>query len=301
MPSMTAPPFDGVFFDTIDDLMNAIQHHAKQEGWAIVKVRACNRRADGQYYRYDLECDRGTKTRPNIALGRRKVSSRKEECTWRGRAVAFKSDDNRWKYLTLNSVHNHPPSLDPSVHPMHRRRTREDHNVIQCHTQAGSRLHTIAIDLREDRPEIKRKDIINDRAKLRREAAGPYTQTQLFLKALQDSGEFFRICRGPDNRIIGVFWTFPWCKAMVKNYPDVLSMDNTYNVRLLLYLMSQFFVYLLTFNLYSLDKSVPNATVRSHWNNTSEDRFPCGICYCQLRVRRSLYMVGSPTTRPSIR
>ena len=232
MASMTAPPFDGVFYDTIDDLMETIQHHAKQEGWAIVKTRAGNRRENGRYYRYDLECDRGTKKHQNISTELRKVASRKEECTWRGRAVALKANNDRWTYKTLDSSHNHLPSLDPSVHPMHRRRTTKDLDSIQRHTKAGARLHTVAIDLRQDHPEIKRKDIINDRAKMRREAAGPYTQTQLFIKTLQDSGEFFRICRGPDNRIIGVFWTFPWCKEMVKNYPDILSMDNTYNVYL---------------------------------------------------------------------
>ena len=232
MASMTAPPFDGVFYDTIDDLMEAIQHHAKQEGWVVVKTRAGNRRENGRYYRYDLECDRGTKKHQNISTELRKVASRKEECTWRGRAVALKANNDRWTYKTLDSSHNHLPSLDPSVHPMHRRRTTKDLDSIQRHTKAGSRLHTVAIDLRQDHPEIKRKDIINDRAKMRREAAGPYTQTQLFIKTLQDSGEFFRICRGPDNRIIGVFWPFPWCKEMVKNYPDVLSMDNTYNVYL---------------------------------------------------------------------
>ena len=231
MASMTAPPFDGVFYDTIDDLMEAIQHHAKQEGWAIVKTRAGNRRENGRYYRYDLECDRGIKKHQNISTELRKVASRKKNAL--GEAGLLLSKQTMIVGRTrLDSSHNHLPSLDPSVHPMHRRRTTKDLDSIQRHTKAGSRLHTVAIDLRQDHPEIKRKDIINDRAKMRREAAGPYTQTQLFIKTLQDSGEFFRICRGPDNRIIGVFWTFPWCKEMVKNYPDILSMDNTYNVYL---------------------------------------------------------------------
>ena len=230
MAPMTDPPFAGSFFDTFDDLFTPVQSHARQEGWAVVRTRACNRRADGNYYRYDLACDRGINTHPDRSTGRRQVSSRKEGCPWVGRAVAHKSNQDRWTYETIKPTHNHPPSLDASVHPMHHRMTDEERDALNRHTQAGSRLHVIASDLRANHSTLKNRDILNERAKLQRQAAGPYTQTQRFIHALQESGEFHRICRGLDDRIIGVFWTFPCCKEMVKSYPDIISMDNTYNV-----------------------------------------------------------------------
>ena len=53
------PPIVGQLFDTFDDLFAAVQNHARQTGWAVVKTRASNRRANGNYYKYDLACDRG--------------------------------------------------------------------------------------------------------------------------------------------------------------------------------------------------------------------------------------------------
>ena len=230
MPSMTEPSFAGAaIFDSFNDLFAAVQAHARQEGWAVVKTRASARRANGNYYRYDLACDRGIKRHKINSTGRREASSRKEGCPWVARAVALKSNQDRWTYETINSTHNHPPSLDASIHPMHRRLTDEERGVLERHTQAGSRLNFIASDLRTKNQALK-KDLLNERAKLQRHAAGPYTQTQRFVQALQESGEFYRLCRGADERIIGVFWTFPWCREITKAYPDVISMDNTYNV-----------------------------------------------------------------------
>ena len=232
MAAMTPPPFENHPFDSLDALISAVQAHCKAEGWAIVKARASNRRANGQYYKYDLVCDRGRQRHNPIGTGRRNVSTRKEGCPFVAQAAAKKNEGDRWFLSTINSAHNHPPSLDPSVHPMHRRLAEEERQAIQQHTKAGSRLHVMAAHIRQQHPEVKKKDIVNERAKIERIAAGPYTQTQRFLQALEKAETFHRVCRRPDNRIIGVFWTFSWCREMTKKYPDVICMDNTYNVYL---------------------------------------------------------------------
>ena len=291
MNSMTEPPFAGSFFNTFDDLFVALQRHAREEGWAIVKTRASTRRADGKYYRFDLACHRGVKGRESVATGRREASSRKEGCPWVARAVARKCNGNGWKYETINSTHNHPPSLDASVHPMHRRLTNEERGALERHTQAGSRLNVIASDLGTKNQALKKKDILNERAKLQRQAAGPYTQTQRFVQALQESREFYRLCRGADERIIGVFWTFPWCREMTKTYPDVISMDNTYNVCL----SAPSLTFWLTA---SLHQQVPNAAIRSHRNDAPQNGLPYCIRPCQFRVSRSVHVARPPTPRP---
>ena len=142
------PPIAGQFFNTFNDLFAAVQSHARQTGWAVIKTRASNRRADGNYYKYDLACDRGVDTHEMRSTGRREASSRKEGCPWRGIAAARKSDGDRWKYETINFTYNHPPSLDASVHSMHRRLTDEERGALERHTQAGSCLYVITSDLR---------------------------------------------------------------------------------------------------------------------------------------------------------
>ena len=186
------PPFAEQFFDSFDALFAAVQNHARQTGWAVVKTRASNRRANGNYYEYDLGCDRGVNTHERRSTGRRQASSRKEGCPWTAVAIARKSNLDRWTYETINSTHSHPPSLDASVHSMHRRFTSEERGFLERHTQSSSRLNVIAADLRSKNQALKKKDILNERAKLQRQASGPYTQRQRFIQALQESKEFHR-------------------------------------------------------------------------------------------------------------
>ena len=74
------PPIAGQFFNTFNDLFAAVQSHARQTGWAVVKTRASNRRADGNYYKYDLAYDRGIDTHEIRSTDRHEASSRKEGC-----------------------------------------------------------------------------------------------------------------------------------------------------------------------------------------------------------------------------
>ena len=108
--------------------------------------------------------------------GRREAFSRKEGCPWRGVAAARKSDGDRWKYEIINFTYNHLPSLDASVHSMHRYLIDEKRGALERHTQAGSRLYVIISDLRAKNQALKKRDILNERAKLQRQVAGPYTQ-----------------------------------------------------------------------------------------------------------------------------
>ena len=89
------PPFAEQFFDSFDALFAAVLNHARQTGWTVVKTHAPNRRANGNYYKYDLGCDRGVNTHEKRSTGRRQASSRKEGCPWTGVAVARKSNQDR--------------------------------------------------------------------------------------------------------------------------------------------------------------------------------------------------------------
>ena len=88
---------------------------------------------------------------------------------------------------------------------MHRRLTDEERGALKRHTQTGSRLHVITSNLRTKNQALKKRNILNEKAKLQRQAAGLYTQTQRFIQVLQELGEFYRLCRNADDRIIGVF------------------------------------------------------------------------------------------------
>ena len=177
MAFITPPPLDGHLFNTFKELLTAIQNHAKQKGWAIIKTRANNRRVDRNYYRYDLVYDRGINTHKNKLTGRRIISSRKEKYPWIGYVITLKFNNDHWTYKTINSIHNHLLSQDAFIHPIHRRIIDEDRNAIRRYKKAGSCLNVIVTNLREQYPEVKKRNILNEKAKLERAVTGPYTQT----------------------------------------------------------------------------------------------------------------------------
>ena len=65
-------------------------------------------------------------------------------------------------------------------------------------------------------PFFRPRDIYNDRQKLRFSSLGGNSATQTFIGHLQDSGLPYCIKYDEDdeNKIQGVFWTYPWCQMM---------------------------------------------------------------------------------------
>ncbi|KAH6857068.1 hypothetical protein B0I37DRAFT_352065 [Chaetomium sp. MPI-CAGE-AT-0009] len=53
----------------------------------------------------------------------RKASSKRRGCPWLAKAVRRKLLGDRWYFEVRNDHHNHKPSLHPSAHPVHRKRT----------------------------------------------------------------------------------------------------------------------------------------------------------------------------------
>lgn len=77
---------------------------------------------------------------------------------------------------------------------------------------------------------FKQKDIYNDRQRLRTQSLGGMTATQAWISILRSHGlqHFIKYEDDDENRIQGIFWTYPWCEAQWKRFPEVLGLDNTY-------------------------------------------------------------------------
>src|SRR5437667_136915 len=226
---LAPPPFDGQVFNTFEECITAIQAHCKSEGYAVVIERGSNPR-DNEYTRYDLACDRGRNKQTVRSVGiRPNAGSIKNECPFRAKVVKRVLLGDQWQYETREPSHNHEPSHEPTAHAIHRQRYDEAISTISRLSTAGATPRAIHREVSAaTNTNILRRDIYNDRASIRRQEDGPYTATQRFLQVLKDS-EFYNVCHD-DGRIIGAFWTFPWCMEMWKKYPSILSMDNIYKV-----------------------------------------------------------------------
>jgi len=79
--------------------------------------------------------------------------------------------------------------------------------------------------------QIQRKDVLNERAKIFQAKFGPRSATQQFLHELEiTDGTHYRLSRGPDGRINRIFWTYQWNIDLLRRFPGLLSVDNTYKV-----------------------------------------------------------------------
>ncbi|KAK1750636.1 hypothetical protein QBC47DRAFT_90976 [Echria macrotheca] len=108
-----APPPEGIY-GSFEDLLNAAQQVAKDQGYGIVKLRASNYR-DGKPTRYDLVCDRGG-VKYNSTAKKRNPSTRKIDCPWRAKAVCEVNLGNQWRFAVQESRHNHEARM-PAAAP----------------------------------------------------------------------------------------------------------------------------------------------------------------------------------------
>jgi hypothetical protein len=238
IPIISAPEFQplppSAIFDSLDDLVASVQQHQRENGACVVRRNYANYRdfeGSKKPTYCQLLCDRGAR-RPIESTGLRNTASRKLNCPFKLTASATKPSGWRWSYKVVNGTHNHLPSLDPSSHTIHRRRTKEQMDVARSMIQyQGVPAREMADILRDHHPEpsfFKDKDIYNDRYRLKALRLEGYTPTQAWVRILQNEGLKHEVHYDNDHRITAVFWTYPWCEEMWKTFPEVLGLDNTY-------------------------------------------------------------------------
>ena len=111
VPGLQPPP-EGIY-RTFEDLLEAVQKAAKDQGYGIVKLRASNYR-DGKATRYDLVCDRGG-VKYNSTAKKRNPSTRKIDCPFRAKAVCEVQLSNQWRFVVQEPRHNHEARVGASV------------------------------------------------------------------------------------------------------------------------------------------------------------------------------------------
>lgn len=80
---------------------------------------------------YILICDRG-KRLPSMPVGLRSSSTAKVDCPFKVVAKTSKKSNGLWTYtVDSDGKHNHKPSLHPSAHAPHRKRTPIRKNLVE--------------------------------------------------------------------------------------------------------------------------------------------------------------------------
>lgn len=203
-------------YNSFEDLLEAIQHHQRTHGAAVIRRNAGNYRVfEGETTSrpscYTLLCDRGHQ-RPSISTGLRRPTSHKRNCPFKIAAAASKAQGWKWKYRVI-AEHDHEPSLDPSAHPIPRRRTPIQRDLEASLTRyRGLPAREMAQVLRDQSPDpafFRDRDIYNDRQRLREQGLGGLSPTQAWLKILRDEGLKHVVEYDDQQRVRSLVWTYP--------------------------------------------------------------------------------------------
>ena len=151
-----------------------MQGFFRQNGAALVKrltLQKCDINGTSVATRVVFICDRGPQ-RPSTSIGLRQTSSQKLDCPYRLIVTASQEQEIwKWKYRVTNNHHNHGPSLDPSAHNVHRRRTLKQQALeLSISKQKAVPAREMGGFLRDEEPTspfFRPRDIYNDRQKLR--------------------------------------------------------------------------------------------------------------------------------------
>ncbi|KAL7926963.1 hypothetical protein ACQKWADRAFT_279143 [Trichoderma austrokoningii] len=161
------PPTDKVF-TSADEAFQALQDHARGEGYAIVKKRPTSY-ANNMPRRYDIACVCGNGEYKSQAAGLRKSRTKRTSCPFKMKIVQRKDTGDQWVPGVLCGDHNHAPNLAVDF-PVHRRAAlteEQKHNIGVLLEQTRLSARAIIELLKKQYPEIllTEKDVWNMRQK----------------------------------------------------------------------------------------------------------------------------------------
>ncbi|KAL7807507.1 hypothetical protein V8C44DRAFT_186290 [Trichoderma aethiopicum] len=126
------PPPTDKRFTTADEAFKALQAHARDQGYAVVKTRPSDYH-NGKPRRYDISCVCGNGKYKSEAAGLRKSTTKRTGCPFKMKMVQRKDANDLWVLGILCGSHNH--GANPAISfPEHRRAalTPEQKNVLKA-------------------------------------------------------------------------------------------------------------------------------------------------------------------------
>src|SRR5207302_1657784 len=151
-----APP--DAAYGSHEEAFNALKQHSFNYGYGF-RIKESLPYGSHIKTRVYYCCDKRGQYKSQAEI--RDTKSRTDNCPFK---LVIYQEDIQWKLKVLNKDHSHPPSLDPSTHHIHRRRTPAQKEYIK--SKSGTAPKQILVDLRKDDPQtlITDQDIRNERA-----------------------------------------------------------------------------------------------------------------------------------------
>jgi hypothetical protein len=219
------PPNEGSEYSDRRSMLEAIQSHAKENGYAVTIHRSSTK--DGTAY---IGCDRGGQYRARYGIKDdtriRDTGTRLIGCLFSIRGAV---KDNIWTFKIRNPEHNHSPSIYPIAHPIHRRLPNELITQVKTMSASGTAPREIMTTLQQTSGHpVCNRDVFNIRQKLRLEGLGGKTPIESLIALLSENNWTSEYYTDSIERITHLFFAHPRSIELLQQYPEVLLLDCTY-------------------------------------------------------------------------
>ncbi|KAL2886176.1 mutator-like element transposase [Ceratocystis lukuohia] len=227
-PDDILPP-EGIY-ESREALFAAANAWAKPRGYAFTTGKP--KKTKNGRTKVVVACDRSRKPPNPLAIRKRRTSSRVTSCKFS--VLAKESPDDGGWTLTYRpgsefAQHNHPPSDDPSAHPIHRTLKTEDISTVSGLVTAGVAPRSIRTYLYNTSDTLATaKDIGNQIAAARRELRQGQSSVQALIDQLKIEGFRCEVRVDSENHLTALFFAHPSSIAYLLENPDVLLLDCTY-------------------------------------------------------------------------
>lgn len=222
-------PSEGVY-ESRESLLIAINAWAKPRGYAFTTGKS-SKTPNGRV-KVVFACDRNKLPPSSSIERRRRTCSRGTGCKF---SVLGKQslDGSRWVLSHRQgqeyALHNHPPSENPSAHPVHRQLSENDAITILSLATAGTAPREIRTYLHNNSNTVAtQRDVYNRIAATRRDLREGQSSIQALVEQLHEEGFWCQVRLDSDNRLTALFFAHPDSVAYLQCNPDVLLLDCTY-------------------------------------------------------------------------
>jgi hypothetical protein len=212
-------------YNTFNEARLALLAHSQDNGYGISlhKSKPYYTNVRTKFY---YQCDRA---REYISRATKsKTGTRTTCCPFRVKIIETK--DGLWMLEAGQPTHNHPPSLNPAAHRVHRKRTAAEKEKILEMSRAGVPPRQTLIALRQYSVDtlISLTDIYSEIKMARDKELGPRKPIEALLDDLSTDEWVYEVKKDAENRIQSLFFAHKKQIQQLRANPDILMIDCTY-------------------------------------------------------------------------
>ncbi|KAI7940437.1 hypothetical protein MJO28_014089 [Puccinia striiformis f. sp. tritici] len=230
IPTMDLLPPPELSYKTHQELHDVAQQWAKNHGYAVIKG---NTNLSEQ--RYNCKCDKSGKCPSTGAkLDGQSGKTKKTSCPFHFTGSFYKRT-GLFQIKIQNPNHNHPPSQDPSVHPIHRRLKPDQKHLVEQLIHAGvAPLQIKSALMQESSNPISTtlSTIYNHRVKMRIESLQGRSPMEAQFYGIREQGFYYSVRSDDEGHLTSIFFSLNQSRSpMEAQFYGIREQGFYYSVR----------------------------------------------------------------------